>query len=284
MRNGLDQALGPQKGMRPKIEFHNVSLSYESDIDRDEVTRSVSFTIEPGSTVALLGPSGCGKTSLLKSLLKEMEPTSGAIRIDEDSDYTFRRGAVFQDASIFPWMTALGNVQFTLRLAGWSSTDGEEIAWDWLRQVGLERYAGYFPSQLSGGMRQRVALARALAVDPDILGLDEPFGQLDQITRTSLNELFAKLALIGAPTTLLVTHSIEEAIYLGHRVVVLSERPARVLANVPVHLPWPRQPDVRYSREFTDLEREIAHYLHQSFSQGPDEPDTPTRTPRVAND
>jgi NitT/TauT family transport system ATP-binding protein len=270
MSNSLGRAWG-----RPKIEFLNVSLSYGLDIGLEEVARTVSFTIEPGSTVALVGPSGCGKTSLLKSLLKEMAPASGAIRVGEDSEYPFRRGAVFQDASIFPWMTALGNVRFTLRLAGWSSTDAESAARDWLRQVGLENYGDFFPSQLSGGMRQRVALARALAVDPDILALDEPFGQLDQITRTSLNELFAKLALIGAPTTLLVTHSIEEAIYLGHRVVVLSGSPARVLKNIQVNLPWPRRPDVRYSSEFTDLEREVAHYLNQGFPSGLDEPGTP---------
>ena len=251
----------------PAVVFNQVSIAYDSGEGSMDAVQGVTFQIDPGSTVALVGPSGCGKTSLLRALLGEVRPSSGAVEVEKGNGETLRTGAVFQDAPVFPWMTALSNVEFTLRLAGRTQTQARGEAMGWLEKVGLQGFESYYPQQLSGGMRQRVALARALAIEPSILVLDEPFGQLDLITRTNLNLLVSDLSGDGGPTTLLVTHSIEEAVFLADRVVVLSPRPGRMVASLPVNLGWPRSESLRYTPEFVALCREISIHLGQ---EGPD--------------
>lgn len=251
----------------PAVVVDQVTIAYGIGDEASEAVHDVSFRIEPGSTLALVGPSGCGKTSLLKAVLGEIRPRSGGVVVEADASHTLRTGAVFQDAPVFPWMTALGNVEFTLRLAGRSRPEAREEAMDWLERVGLQGFESHYPRQLSGGMRQRVALARALAVRPSILVLDEPFGQLDLITRANLNLLLAELSGDGGPTTLLVTHSIEEAVFLADRVVVLSPRPGRIVASLSINLGWPRSDSLRYTPKFVALCREISIYLGQ---EGPD--------------
>jgi NitT/TauT family transport system ATP-binding protein len=246
---------------KPQVVFENLSIGFTTGADVSSVVEDVSFCIEPGTTLALVGPSGCGKTSLLKALLGELAPRRGQVKIMHPQGGPPRRGAVFQDASVFPWMTAQKNIEFTLRLSGWKKATANEAAAEWLAKVGLDGFGHYYPLQLSGGMRQRVALARALAIEPEILALDEPFGQLDDITRTALNDLYAGLHGRRSPTALLVTHSIEEAVFLADRVVVLSDRPARVIGVLDIDLPQPRATSIRYTDAFTAYTRDVSELL-----------------------
>ena len=219
------------------------------------VLAGVDLTVAPGELVALLGPSGCGKSTLLRILAGLQAPSGGEVELGGRPPAAARRaktiGLVLQEHALLPWRTALENVRLGLEVnrAEWAA-DGPALAADALALVGLADFAGYYPHQLSGGMRQRVALARALALRPRLLLLDEPFAALDELTRGELGwELLRLWSLTGA-TAILVTHSVAEAVTLADRVVVLTPRPARVLAEVRVELPRPRPPDVEGTAEF----------------------------------
>ncbi len=189
-----------------------------------------SFDVEPGGITVLLGPSGCGKSTLLRIIAGLVEPTSGYVELDGKrvQGPGADRGMVFQSYTSFPWLTVRGNVEYGLRLAGMDRRMRQAAADEFLKFVHLSDFADVYPSQLSGGMRQRVALARAMAPGPKILLLDEPFGALDYETRWRMQELLLEIVAKTGLTALLVTHDIEEALYLGDKIIVLKPHPGRI--------------------------------------------------------
>ena len=221
---------------------------------------NVSLTVGDGEFVALLGPSGCGKSSLLRIVADLLRPTAGSVRIHAASDKDNGRpktALVFQEYALFPWRTVLDNVAFPLEMRGLRRAEGLTRAGAVLARVGLQPFARAYPHQLSGGMRQRVGIARALAAEPEVLLMDEPFGALDAQTRTVLQEELLRVWESERKTVLYVTHSIDEAVYMSDRVVLLSARPGRIKAQYPVELPRPRQMEMRAWNSYTKLSLDI---------------------------
>ena len=228
-----------------KIELEHVSYTYPNQPGSAPVLRDLSLTIEDGEFVCIVGQSGCGKSTLLRLLAGLAFPTAGTVRIGGQpvTGPGTNRAMVFQNYTLFPWMSARRNVEFGILQArsGLSRTEARKIASDVLQQVGMLPHAEKYPFQLSGGMRQRVALARSLAMDADILLLDEPFGALDTRIRSELQALIESLYL-GTQgkrkTVVFVTHDIHEAVFLGDRVVYMT--PGAVSGILPIELPHPR--------------------------------------------
>ncbi|WP_210528123.1 ABC transporter ATP-binding protein [Rubellimicrobium arenae] len=226
----------------PSIEVRDLSKSYGHGPHRIEALVDLNLRVEAGRTTALVGPSGCGKSTLLRLVAGLETPTSGSLRIGDETPEAVRaRGdlaVAFQDAALLPWRSVRGNVALGRALAG---LQRDRTAVDALiALVGLSGFEERRPAELSGGMRQRVAIARALAGRPRLLLLDEPFGAVDELTRGQLHQDLAPLWQAQGTTTLLVTHSVAEAVRLSDRVVVLTPRPARVAADIAIDLPWPR--------------------------------------------
>jgi len=245
-------------GIAPRgqgVDVRSVSKQFESRAGRQTAVSSVDLRIEPGQFVSLLGPSGCGKTSLLRMIGGLLEPTTGTVSIDgrsvAEAVEARKFGFVFQDPTLLPWRTVRQNATLLLDVIGRQSEHARVDAL--LRTVGLTDFANHYPSQLSGGMRQRVALARALALDPEILLMDEPFAALDAITRERLGvELLG--IWDGARSVVFVTHSIAEAVLLSDRVVVMSTSPGRIVADITIDIPRPRNGSVRSTEAFKDYE------------------------------
>jgi NitT/TauT family transport system ATP-binding protein len=219
----------------------------------------VSLDVAPGEILALIGPNGSGKSTLLRVIAGLLTPDHGRVEVDgrpvTAPDPAV--GLVFQEPRLLPWRSVAANVTYPLELAGWPEARRRQRLDDLLALVGVEAAAGARPSQLSGGMRQRVALARALALDPRVLLLDEPFSALDALTRERLNAELQELWARTGTTGILVTHSIPEAIFLADRIVVLSERPGRVVADLPVTLARPRDLATLDEAVVSPLAREI---------------------------
>lgn len=238
--------------------------------DGTEAIESVSFRSGPSEFVALLGPSGCGKSTLLRIVSGLLAPTSGQLQVSETSALEARRGrrlamsCVFQDATLLPWRTVLGNVRLPLELGPkkdretWTNQAIAAVA-----RVGLADFARSRPGELSGGMRMRAAIARALVDSPRLLLMDEPFGALDDITRQALQEELAGLWSRDRFACLFVTHNMMEAAYLADRVIVMSPRPGRIVAEFPVEFPRPRAPESRTDPAFARLLGEIALALRK---------------------
>lgn len=199
----------------------------------------IDLTVESGRFVALVGPSGCGKSTLLRLIAGLDRPSSGTVvaggqSVDGPGP---ERGVVFQQPALFPWLDVAANIRFGLDEAGMARTEADRRVAGWIAAVGLEGFERSLPAQLSGGMAQRAALARALAPAPGTLLLDEPFGALDRITRNEMQDLLVQVRAATPATVLLVTHDVEEAVYLADRVIVLSPRPGRIVADLAVDLP-----------------------------------------------
>ena len=210
--------------------------------------------------VCLLGPSGCGKTTLLNLIAGFLEPTDGKLEVDGRAitGASSDRGVVFQDYALFPWLTVRQNVQFGPRVHGLPPGDREGLSDKYLDMVGLSEFRGRYPHELSGGMKQRVAIARALANRPSILLMDEPFGALDAITRETMQEELHGLSAQEPKLIVFVTHSVAEAVFLGDRVIVMSARPGRVVADIPISLSHPRD---RTGGEVNEYMREIRQLI-----------------------
>ena len=224
-----------------------------------------SLAIEEGEFVSIVGPSGCGKSTFLH-MVGGFEPiTEGAISVAGRSVSTPGpdRGMLFQDYALFPWRTVLGNVGWSLEVAGMGKRERLERAEHYLDMVGLSSFRDAYPSELSGGMQQRIALARVLAFEPAMLLMDEPFGALDAQTRQIMQEELTTIWQSHKRTVLFVTHDIEEAVYLSDRVIVFSARPGRLKADIAIDLPRPRMPEIRKSAEFQSLRNRIWDMLRE---------------------
>lgn len=215
----------------PLVNVDNVTLGYEVAGGTHVAVSGVELAIESGETVTLLGPSGCGKSTLLMAIAGYLHPLEGTISIEgrDNPPPGPDRAMVFQEfGQLFPWRTVLDNVAYPLRVTGTARREARDRAKRFVELTGLSRVADRHPHQLSGGMKQRVAIARALALDPAMILMDEPFGSLDAMTRLRLQDELISLASETEMTTLFVTHSIEEAIRLGDRIVVMTDSPAQV--------------------------------------------------------
>jgi NitT/TauT family transport system ATP-binding protein len=250
------------------IEARNVTRSFDLHGEVVPAVAEISFAVNRGEFISLVGPSGCGKSTLLKMVADIMPPSSGQILVEGGTPHEARRrrlfGMVFQDPVLLPWRSAVANVALPIEVARRREQDCHKTPRELLGLVGLQGFESALPWQLSGGMRQRVAIARALVLNPAILLLDEPFGALDEITRQRLNIDLLRIWGESKTTALLVTHSIAEAVLLSDRVLVLSPRPARIVAEVHVTLPRPRTLAMLRTSEFFELTAETTAILYES--------------------
>jgi NitT/TauT family transport system ATP-binding protein len=241
------------------LDVEHVSHAFDIDGSVLPVLDDVNFTVKPGEFIALLGPSGCGKSTLLRLVAGLEAPRSGVLREDGDpvTGPFPSRVVVFQDPTLFPWRTVWNNVALGLEAQGILKSQRNRVDAA-LDLVGLSQFRNAYPHQLSGGMAQRVALARALVNDPKILILDEPLGKLDSLTRITMQAELVALWQRKGFTTLLVTHDVEEALFLANRVIVFSDRPARITADIAVDRPYPRH---RGDPRLAELRRHILGLL-----------------------
>jgi NitT/TauT family transport system ATP-binding protein len=244
------------------LNVRGLQKVYESKDRRVEALRNLTFSVEPGELVCLVGPSGCGKTTLLKCLAGLLEPTAGEVFVDGKPVNGPSPGmaVVFQEygRSLFPWMTVAQNVELPLRHKKLPRRRRTELVTEALRAVGLEDTPTAYPWQLSGGMQQRVAIARAVAYEPQVMLMDEPFAAVDAQTRADLEDLIRSIWDRTGVTTLLVTHDIDEAVYLGQRVIVLSSSPTVVQEDLRIDLPRERdQLETRAMAQFTELRTHV---------------------------
>lgn len=239
----------------PKLEAHAMTRTFGRGPQAVDALGPVDLEVAPGEFTCVVGPSGCGKSTLLRIAAGLLRPSKGHLRIRTS---TPRPAAmIFQDYGIYDWKTVQANVRFGLDIQKVPRREANARATDWLARMGLADFADAYPAALSGGMRQRVAIARALAVEPEILLMDEPFAALDAQLRTILQDELLALTQTTRTTTLFITHSLEEAIVLGDRVLVMSARPGRIIAERRPPFPRPRSGEIRTSPEFTVLKGEL---------------------------
>lgn len=239
-----------------EITIRHLHKGFELEGKPFDVFRGLNLHIEGGQSLAIVGPSGCGKTTLLRILAGLEEPDGGEVTIDgrEVQGMSRERAVIFQEPRLLPWLTVLDNVRFGLDLQGISASQARSRAQQAIQLVGLEPYQSALPGQLSGGMAQRVGIARALAIDPEILLLDEPLGALDAMTRITMQEELDRIRAGGNLTMVLVTHDLEEAIYLADRVLVLPKEKGNAIRIIEVPLARPRE---RSSQAFVALRQQL---------------------------
>ena len=251
---------------RYKIEVQNVSKLYQTRQGPMEAVQSISLGMRENHFVCLLGPSGCGKSTLLNMIAGFIQPTSGQILEDGSpiTEPSAARGVVFQEYGLFPWRTALQNVEFGPLVRGVGSAERRAIARKYLAMVGLEEHGNKFPGELSGGMKQRVAIARVLANDPSVMLMDEPFGALDAQTREVMQEELLGIWMDQRKTIVFVTHSVSESVFLADDIVIMTARPGRIKEIVPVEIPRPRD---RASPEFFEILRRTERLVKEEVQK-----------------
>jgi len=243
------------------LTVRSVSRTYIDDKDNVvEALRDFSFEVQRGEFLSIIGSSGCGKTTLLRLIAGLDAPESGELilngkKITEPSP---QRGYVFQQGSLFPWLTVAGNIASSLKARGIYKENKHEVD-RYIEMIGLQGFEKSFPHQISGGMAQRVAIARALCGSPDVLLLDEPMGALDSFTRADIQDKILELWKTNKTTMILVTHDVDEAIYLSDRIVIMTPRPGRIKDIITVKMPHPRH---RGGSEFLSIRRDILEKLH----------------------
>ena len=254
-------ALPPPTNEGSALSVLNVNKVFQA-ADGSEVTAldCLSLTVAAGEMVSLIGPSGCGKSTLLRLIAGLIAPASGELRVGEEliTGPSAERGLMFQDPNLFPWLSVRGNIQVGLVARGVLRRRRHEVE-EFMRLVGLEAFANVYPHELSGGMAQRAALARALVNHPKVLLLDEPLGALDQFTRMRMQDEVLRVWQARRTTMVLVTHDIDEAIYMSDRIAIMSPRPGRIERVIGVDLERPRQ---RTSPRFMELRAAILEMLH----------------------
>jgi NitT/TauT family transport system ATP-binding protein len=253
-----------------RIVFDHVSMDFPAAQGTLRVVEDVSYAIRDGEFVAVIGPSGCGKTTMMNMVAGFVAPTHGRVLLD-GTPITRPgpdRGVMFQEYGVFPWLTVRENIAFGLKLRAnrGDERDHAEICARYMTLMGLADFADAWPKTLSGGMRQRLALARAYAVRPQFLLMDEPFGALDAQTRTAMQDLLLAVLAAERKTVMLITHSVEEAIYLASRIVVMSARPTRIREEIDVPFPYPRAESLHETREFGELRSHIRQLVMKEYA------------------
>lgn len=239
------------------LRFDTVGMVFP---DGTRALDEVSFDVGRGELVSVVGPSGCGKSTLLRIASGLTDCSQGRVAVDRS-----HLGYVFQDATLLPWRSVQANVELFAELHGASKAERRRLAADAIALVGLQGFERHVPRRLSGGMKMRVSLARSLTMKPHVFLFDEPFGALDEITRERLNDELLRLFLSEQFAGLFITHSVGEAVFLSTRVLVMSARPGRIVASVPVPFPYPRSPELRFSPEFAALAGEVSAALREAL-------------------
>lgn len=248
-----------------QIDIENLGIRFGRSGNAIEAVSDVSMHVAPGEFVSLIGPSGCGKSTLLNVVAGFVKPTQGSATLDgrpidkPGAD----RGMVFQQYSLFPWKTVRANVEFGLKMQGVTARQREAAARTLLGLAGLLSFANHYPDQLSGGMKQRVGIVRALATSPQVLLMDEPFGALDSQTRAVMQQILTNIWQRFRISVLFITHDIDESIFLSDRVYVMTARPGRIKAEIPVLLPRPRVPEMMASAEFLQLKSTLRNLIRE---------------------
>ena len=244
------------------LVLENVSKSF-AKVENDEVTHAlnaIDLSLRSGEFVSLVGPSGCGKSTILRLVAGLIMPTTGKITVDgkEITEPSPERGMMFQKSTLFPWLTVEKNIAFSLKMQGKLKGNEEKVE-HMLKVIGLESFRNDYPGQLSGGMAQRVALMRSLINEPDILLLDEPLGALDAFTRMNMQDEILKIWQEKGQLALMVTHDVDEAVYMGTRVIVMDSNPGRVVGDIKIAEGYPRD---RSSNTFVEYRNEILNRQH----------------------
>jgi len=245
-----------------RIEIQQLSKVFQTQSgDRFTALKDVSLDIEDGEFMVVVGPSGCGKTTLVNLIAGLQRPSAGSIALGGKAILGpgRDRGVVFQQDSVFMWRTVIGNVEYGMEMAHVPKVERRKRALHYLRMVGLEKFANFFPKELSGGMKKRVQIATVFANNPEVLLMDEPYGALDYPTKCALQEELLQILDQEPKTTIFVTHDIEEAIYLGHRIVCMKH--ARISSEFLVPFSRRRSTEIRLSSEFAELKRQIWNHL-----------------------
>ncbi|NOX61278.1 MAG: ABC transporter ATP-binding protein [Chloroflexi bacterium] len=253
----------------PLLELRHVYKAYGDPEDPLHALRDISFAIERGELVCMVGPSGGGKSTLLRLVAGLLHPTSGEILLDGKPvrEPSPRVGIVFQNVNLMPWRTVRDNIALPLELAGEPRGRRYAIAQQLMELVALTGFEHSYPHQLSGGMQQRAAIARTLAQNPEILLLDEPFGALDAITRERLNQELLRIRRIRNQTIFMVTHAINEAVFLADRVLVLSQRPGSIKCEIPITLPHPRTDETLVDPNYLALMRRVRMAIDSPYQE-----------------
>lgn len=244
------------------LKLDNVSKSF-AKIETDDVTHalsSVTTTMESGEFISMVGPSGCGKSTILRLVAGLIQPTTGSITLNGKpiEGPGPDRGMMFQKATLFPWLTVYDNIAFSLKMQG-KLKGNEDRVEEMIKTIGLQDFREDYPGQLSGGMAQRVALVRSLINEPPVLLLDEPLGALDAFTRMNMQDEILRIWQKKQQLAIMVTHDVDEAIYMGTRVLVMDSHPGRIVSDLKIEQPFPRD---RSSREFVEYRNEILKQLH----------------------
>jgi NitT/TauT family transport system ATP-binding protein len=252
------------------IAFDHVALEFPGPKGAIRVVDDVSYEIEQGEFVSIIGPSGCGKTTMMNMVAGFVTPTAGTVKVNGEivRGPGPDRGVIFQEYGVFPWLSVRDNIAFGLKLRAnrVSEAKRNEICDRYMRLMGLSDFADAYPKMLSGGMRQRLALARAYAVKPQFLLMDEPFGALDAQTRSSMQDLLLEVLQVEGKTVMLITHSVEEAIYLSHRIIVMTARPTKIREIIEVPFPHPRTESLHENSQFGQLRSRVRDLVMQEYA------------------
>ena len=240
------------------LSFDDIGMIFP---DGTEALRNISFELSKGEFITIVGPSGCGKSTLLKIASGLLEPTNGSVEVDRE-----RLGYVFQDATLLPWRTVSKNVELLAELHGIDSQERKQLVEESIELVNLEGFENHYPKSLSGGMKMRCSLARSLTLKPPLFLFDEPFGAVDEITREKLNEDTQQLFKQEGFAGLFITHSISEAVFMSTKVLVMSARPGRLVAEFDIPFEYPRKPDLRFNADFAELCGKVSVALRGSHS------------------
>lgn len=244
---------------RPKVHFDHVQVVFDLTGEPFVALEDFELTIGANEFVTVVGPSGCGKSTAMNAAAGLLAPTSGVVRVDGQAvtGPGPERGVIFQQYALFPWLTVRENIEFGLELQHMRKAQRREISDRMIEIAGLTGFAQALPKNLSGGMKQRCAIARAYAVNPSILLMDEPFGALDALTRVRMQEQLLETWAQEKRTVMFITHDVDEAVYLGNRVIVMATQPGRIHSIIDVDLSYPRTEDVRLSAQFTELRNQV---------------------------